>query len=94
MSEKRANWSVEDFGGATYLDGIEAQYAVMSGEDIAAYAFEADRARLIAAAPEMLEAAQLALHEMCNTTAPRNSFTDAVEALADAIAKATGATHD
>jgi len=47
-------------------------------------------ARLIAAAPDLLGAAKLALHEMCNTVAPRNSFTDAVDALDAAITKAEG----
>ena len=39
---------------------------------------------------ELLEAAQKALHEMSNTNAPRSSFTDAVDLLDAAIAKATG----
>jgi hypothetical protein len=33
----------------------------------------------------LLAAARLALNEMCNTVAPRNSFTDAVDALDAAI---------
>jgi uncharacterized protein (UPF0335 family) len=36
------------------------------------------------------EAAKLALHEMCNTNAPRNSFTDAVDALDTALEKTDG----
>lgn len=47
-------------------------------------------ANLIAAAPDLLEAAILALDEMCNTSAPRSSFTDAVDALDAAIARAKG----
>jgi hypothetical protein len=45
--------------------------------------------KLIAAAPDLLEAAKKALAEMSLTSAPRNSFTDAVDALDEAIAKAT-----
>ncbi len=47
-------------------------------------------ARLIAAAPELYEAAARALEEMCRTTAPRTSFTDAVDALDAALSKARG----
>ncbi|HXI47170.1 MAG TPA: hypothetical protein VNH39_01185 [Steroidobacteraceae bacterium] len=47
-------------------------------------------ARLIAAAPELYEAAVRALEEMCHTTAPRSSFTDAVDTLDAAITKARG----
>lgn len=39
---------------------------------------------------ELLEAAQVALNEMTHTVAPRDSFTNAVDALDAAIAKATG----
>lgn len=46
-------------------------------------------AMLRAAAPELLEAARLAWQEMCHTTSPRNSFTDALDALDAAITKAT-----
>ena len=81
MNEKHTNWSVKDFGGATYLDGIEAQYAVMSGEDFVAYAFEAERARLIAAAPELLE---------CLQNAAMNSTGERRARYLAAIAKATG----
>jgi hypothetical protein len=64
--------------------GVRAAQSVLVAED--------DRADLvlIAAAPELLKAAQEALHEMCNTFAPRDSFTDAVDALDAAILKATG----
>ena len=37
---------------------------------------------------DLLRAAKRALDEMCKTTAPRNSFTDAVDALDAAISKA------
>jgi hypothetical protein len=37
---------------------------------------------------ELLSAAKDALKEMCNATAPRNSFTDAVDRLDAAIAEA------
>ena len=46
-------------------------------------------AALIASAPALLEAAKKALAEMSLMSAPRNSFTDAVDALDEAIAKAT-----
>jgi hypothetical protein len=51
--------------------------------------YSPDNARLIASAPDLLEAAKKALAEMSLTSAPRNSFTDAVDALDEAIAKAT-----
>lgn len=37
--------------------------------------------------PEIVAAAQNALKEMCHTVAPRNSFTDAVDALDAALAR-------
>ena len=54
---------------------------------------EADAVRALVAA------ATLALHEMCNTVAPRNSFTDAVDALDAALhnqqtEKVTSGTND
>ena len=49
-------------------------------------------ARLIAAAPDLLKAAQDALYEMRHMIAPSNRFTDVVDALDAAIAKATGET--
>lgn len=54
---KHTPWEVEDFGWPDYLDGIRSRYAVRrkSGAPIA-YAFDADEARLIAAAPDLLEA--------------------------------------
>lgn len=54
---KHTPWEVEDFGCPDYLDGIRSRYAVRneSGEPIA-YAFDADEARMIAAAPCMFEA--------------------------------------
>lgn len=45
-------------------------------------------ARLIAALPQLLNAARFALQEMRTTIAPRNTFTEAVDALDDAITKA------
>lgn len=47
-------------------------------------------AGLIVAAPDLLEAAKLALDEMQRTIATRDAFTDAVDALDAAIAKAEG----
>lgn len=44
----------------------------------------------LAAAPTLLAACKLALHEMRHTVAPRDSFTDAVDALDAAIARAEG----
>lgn len=40
---------------------------------------------------ELLAAAKWALHEMCNAIAPRDSFTDAADALDAAIVKAESA---
>lgn len=45
---------------------------------------------LLRSAPDLLEAAIAALEEMRHTNAPRNSFTDAVDALDAAISKARG----
>jgi hypothetical protein len=45
-------------------------------------------ANLIAAAPELLAACKAALLQMCLTNSPCNAFTDAVDALDAAIAKA------
>lgn len=42
---------------------------------------------------QLLAAAKTALQEMCNTVAPRNSFTDAVDALDAAISKAEEVPH-
>lgn len=39
---------------------------------------------------ELLAAAKRALAEMCNTVAPRNTFTDSADALDAAITKAEG----
>jgi hypothetical protein len=47
-------------------------------------------AALIGAASVLLAAAEAALAEMVNTIAPRNSFTDVVDLLDAAIAKAKG----
>lgn len=48
-------------------------------------------AKLIASAPELLDAARAALKEMSCTAAPRPSFTAAIDALSEVIAKATSA---
>ena len=47
-------WFVVDWGWPDYLDGIQSQYAVKANERPVAYAFDADEARLIAAAPDLL----------------------------------------
>lgn len=46
--------------------------------------------RLVAAAPELLTACKSALVEMCNTVAPRNSFTDAADLLDAVVSRAEG----
>lgn len=53
---------------------------------------DAEIARLSADAQRLLAAAQVALDEMCRTAAPRDSFTDAVDALDAAIDQAIGRT--
>ena len=45
--------------------------------------------KLMEAAPDLLEAAKKALAEMSLTSAPRNRFTAALDALDEAITKAT-----
>lgn len=54
---KHTPLEVEDLGLPEYLDGIRSRFTVRSksGAPIA-YAFDADEARLIAAAPDLLEA--------------------------------------
>jgi len=50
-------WRVNDWGEPEYLDGMRAQYTIEArGDDRTAVVFEQDDARLIAAAPELLEA--------------------------------------
>ena len=70
----------EDIGYVNASDGAD---------EPTSYPVEAN-ARLIAAAPDLLAAARLALEEMVQTVATRNSFTDAVDALDAALAKAEG----
>src|SRR6185503_10306592 len=47
---------------------------------------------LIAAAPDLLAAAKVALEQMCRVSAPTASFTDAVDELDAAILKATSSS--
>ncbi len=55
---KHTPWNVEDCGSPEYLDGIQSRYTVCGrGKMPIAYAFDADEARLIAAAPDLLEVA-------------------------------------
>lgn len=54
------------------------------GDAIRSYAEEAVRLEREAAKP-LIDAAEKALHEMCHTNSPRESFTDAVDALDAAI---------
>ena len=54
---KHTPWKVEDCGSPEYLDGIQSRYTVRGrGKMPIAYAFDADEALLIAAAPDLLEA--------------------------------------
>jgi len=80
-------WRVNDWGEPEYLDGMKAQYIINAkGEDRTAVVFGQANARLIAAAPELLEALRsilpLAVH-----TSPEDV---AVHTARAAIAKATG----
>lgn len=54
---KHTPWEVEDLGLPEYLDGNRSRFTVRSksGAPIA-YAFDADEARIFAAAPDLLEA--------------------------------------
>ena len=65
---------------------------ILAAEEFRAYTEEENlaNARLIAAAPDLLEAAKLAWHEMRRTIAPRNSFTGALDKLDATIAKVEG----
>lgn len=53
---KRLKWIMKDEGFEEYLDGITSRYTIKTRHEIIAYCFKEDRARLIAAAPDMLEA--------------------------------------
>ena len=90
-------WEVSDAGEPDYLDGIQSQYCVQaaSGRPIA-YVFRSDEARLIAAAPDLLEAAKLALsiaeswiHDQLDGTSMVDDELARLQPVRAAIAKAT-----
>lgn len=86
MSANKTNgpWAVEDLGGPTYLDGVEANYAIKDGNgDYVGYAFSLNDALKLAAANELLEALQH-LVGMLKAAGYGTAHADA------AIAKATG----
>lgn len=70
-------------------DKTVANCAVMRADHAVPRAEREANVLAIAALPELLTAARAALDEMCHTTAPRSSFTEAVDALDAALAKAT-----
>lgn len=87
-------WFVVDWGSPDYLDGIQSQYAVKANERPVAYAFDADEARLIAAAPELLDALRSthgALLDYVTAAGPADEADSKIlEAARSAIAKADG----
>lgn len=61
MSENKARWRIDDAGFPDYLDGAQMQFTIEApipgkpyGHTVA-FVGDADHARLIAAAPEMVE---------------------------------------
>lgn len=86
-----AVWHVEDYENEDqYLDGIEARYGIKEAGIPIAYAFRGDRARLIAAAPELLEAVRYLTEWIEEHSVKPREITELHDAYA-AIAKATGA---
>lgn len=80
-------WRAE-FGALLHKDASGFVFTVAParfGVDVAKSMNEAE------ALPDLLAAAKLALEEMRHTIAPRSAFTDAVDALDAAIAKAEAA---
>lgn len=59
MSAAFTLWRLKDEGYPDYLDGIKSQYTIATVDGrIIAYAFQEEPARLIAAAPALLECAE------------------------------------
>lgn len=94
MSEqKHTPWDVDDFGEPDYLDGVKSQFMIYTGSarEPIAYAFEEDRARLIAAAPDMYQALQEARTITLQTAEATGLHRPALIARIDAaLAKARG----
>jgi hypothetical protein len=82
-------WTVEDCGYPEYLDGVLSRYTVreVEGRPVA-YAFSADDARKLAAAPDLLEALKLAADWMGEWNRPAS----VMETINAAIAKAEAAS--
>jgi hypothetical protein len=85
------DWRVEDFGSEVYLDGIEARFCIKADDDIVGYAFEPERARLIAVAPELLSHLRLVAFHLRreDITGRAGLVGEMLDAIEGAIAKAT-----
>ena len=89
MSTKHSSgqWETDDYGTPEPLDGIRAQFVILSQDGPVAYVYTEADARLIVAAPELLEA----LREMVSMVEMVIPFeTPRQRKARAAIAKATG----
>jgi hypothetical protein len=84
----RMNWQGTFNGSSIWSGGVRVCTLPLKADK--PYDQKVADAALIAAGPDLLKAAQATLYEMRHTTAPRDSFTDAVDALDAAITKALG----
>lgn len=89
MSTKHSpgQWESDDYGAPEQLYGIRAQFVILSQDGPVAYVYTEADARLIAAAPDLLEA----LREMVSVVEMAIPFDGPQQRKARAvIAKATG----
>ena len=89
-THSQGQWEVDNYGTPELLAGISAQFVVLSDDGPVAYVYTKADARLLAAAPELLEALMLAesvYRQNCVNEGEPSSVLDAMQA---AIAKATG----
>ena len=78
----QGKWEVDDYGTPELLAGISARFVVLSDDGPVAYVYTENDARLLAAAPELLEALNYAIKQVPEL--------GTVPGIASAIAKATG----
>ena len=55
-THSQGQWEVDNYGTPELLDGIRAQFVILSDDGPVAYVYTENDARLLAAAPELLEA--------------------------------------
>jgi hypothetical protein len=85
-------WVVLDYLEPQRLDQVEMQYAVLveGKHSWLCYAFREDDARLMAAAPEMLDALRRAAMALAFAAESSREMLDDYNAVSAAIAKVTG----